>query len=168
MAEEPNPEILDRTFHVQATLPHYPGLARPEDRHVADEVLRRHIAAVVEELLHHLESVEVHLARQGQGPLMPAAARVRQTAETVADKTQLASYGFSPFFSSHRTPEDRLLAVLYADCAIVDAVEALVKTLAKTLRPDDDLAPLLEETERLLAHLDDRIEARINAIMALH
>ena len=168
MADETIREIEDATRRVQGVLPGYPGLARPEDRRVADEALRRRVAALLEDLLQHLESVEVRLARQGLGAAVGRAGRVRMAAESLVDKTQLAAYAFSPFFSSDRIPEERLVEALNADAAIADALEPLSRMLGATLDSVDDLGALLDDVEALLARLDEHIEVRINTIVTMH
>ncbi len=152
---------------IQSVLANYPGLASVEDRKQADDLVLKELAGPLEDFLNQIFSVEAFLAQAEQHETLSSAREVAREIEMLMDKIHSVPYAFSPFLTFDRIPEKMVREVELCDWNLLDALEATRQTLAPVVRETSDFEALLTVAQQRISDLDDRFEARLNAILAL-
>lgn len=164
MNETTHAELESRREANASKLQPYEGYEDREARRRCDESLRAHLLAGIRETLGRLMSLDVYLERKAAQVPRSRVQELGHRLELLQDKMQLAPYGASPFFLVDRLEESVQLRLLEEDEALIEAHEALGRTIAPTLGPETPLATQLDGLEAALATLEQRIDQRMNAI----
>ncbi len=152
---------------IQSVLADYPGLASVEDRKLADDLLLKQLAGLLEDFLNQVFSVESFLIQAEQHDTLAIAREVAQKIEMLMDKLHSVPYAFSPFLTFDRIPEKMVREVEVCDWNLLSVLEATQKAIAPVVDETSDFEGLLRTALELISNLDVSFEDRLNAILAL-
>lgn len=124
---------------LQKLLGHVPGFTGYREREVrrrADQVLREHLVALLDDEKGKLQRCEADLSRAGKLTEVGVVDRVLGQLQKVRDKVRYADYGYSGFFDTpNLRPGD--LDKLYAhDLSLRDSIQGLDKKIEAVASAD--------------------------------
>lgn len=150
--------ILERIVEV---IPGYRSYRQRERRREVDKSLRTYVANIIRSFMRKLRNLSQPLTEAGKLDLLDDIDNLYRRLESVADKTLLASYGYSGFFDAVKIKEQELSALYDFDLKLLEQV----KTLDSLLSPEDEKS--LASDSVLLSERLRQIEKNIRQIESL-
>jgi hypothetical protein len=111
-------------------IPGISGYRAREDRRTTDKRLRDYLASRLETVLGRIEAAKLDMTNRGDLAALGEVGVVERRLQTATETLRFASYGYSGFFDQLKVDEGRLDQLYAHDLKIVEAVEALEKTVA--------------------------------------